>query len=67
MAKHTTVMATRETRCGITIRVLCGKGKGFWNRLSDSRSIGPMRMSDRVVLRSWIQDGGGGLAVQGDG
>src|SRR5512140_968115 len=51
MAKHTTVMATRETRYGITIRALCSSGRGFWNRLREIRSMGPMRMSDRVVFR----------------
>src|SRR5574341_2634587 len=52
MAKHTMVRATRDTKCGATIRALCARGSGFWNRLRESCSIGPMRISDRVVLRA---------------
>jgi len=40
-----------EIKKGATITTLCGSGSGFWNRESDSRSIGPISTKERGVFR----------------
>jgi hypothetical protein len=51
MATQTQVMARSDTKCGAAMGALCARGSGFWNRLMERRSKGPIGTRDRALFR----------------